>query len=534
MLRARVPLVALVAAVCLGAIVTLLGIFVAGGFDGGKPARAATVPAADPTEQPTRGAPGGRSWSALYAARIRGVVTVFVDVGSGNVLPSGSGFVADAGRGLIITNSHVVTNSGDAKDPRRVQTYGPIYVQRADGSRTTADIVGYDLFDDIAILHYDPNRLRMPTVPMGNSATVRVGDPVAAVGAPFSYPESLSAGVVSQIGTQIIAPASVCFRTTDAIQTDAPINPGNSGGPLFDTAGRVIGVNSQVEGNGSGVAFAVPINAARRTLDEISATGNAHYAWLGVGAITLTPDIRNALGLRPSAGAQVTFVEGRSAAARAGISPGSQTVLVEGRIVHAHGDVISGFDGKAVRTLTDLQRDVAAKRPGDRVTDRVVARQRAEARVDRARRAQPDRSRGLRRHRRRRSLIRWSDVTVTPLVRYRPPFDAASRPRRAQEPRRLPLACGASARGRDQRARVGAPGHARAAPVRDGVRRRGRRDPVHARPADARCRARDRLARDLRARRVLRRDQGDAQRAAGRPGRAHRRAARRSSGTTTR
>jgi 2-alkenal reductase len=371
MLRARVPLAALVAAVCLGAIVTLLIVFAVGGFDSGKAQSVATVPAVDPTERPVTAAGGGRSWSALYAARSKGVVTVFVDIGGGDVRSSGAGFVADASRGLIITNSHVVTNSDRATDPRQVQPYGPIYVQRADGSRVLASILGYDLFDDIAILHYDPNRLPMPAVPMGDSTTVRVGDPVAAIGAPFHHSESLSAGVVSQIGSQIIAPASVCFLTTDAIQTDAAINPGNSGGPLFNAAGRVIGVNSQIDegvSGGSGVAFAVPINAARRTLDEISATGHARYAWLGVGAVTLTPDIRIALGLRPTSGAQVTFVDPRSAAARAGITPGSRTVPVEGRIVHADGDVISGFDGKPVTTLTDLQRDVAAKRPGDRVT----------------------------------------------------------------------------------------------------------------------------------------------------------------------
>ena len=94
----------------------------------------------------------------------------------------------------------------------------------------------------------------------------------------------------------------------------------------------------------------------------------SRYAWLGVGALTLTSDIRSALGLRPTSGAQVTFVDPRSAAARAGITPGSRTVPVDGRIVHADGDVISAFDGKPVKTLTDLQRDVAAKRPGDRVT----------------------------------------------------------------------------------------------------------------------------------------------------------------------
>jgi 2-alkenal reductase len=371
--RSRVPLAAIIVAAALGAIVTLLVVFAFGGFDSGKTARAAITPGAEQLAKLTAGA-GGRSWSALYAAHINGVVTVFVDVGHGDVESSGSGFVANASRGLIITNSHVVTTSDVAKDPRKVLVYGPIYVQRADGARAPANIVGYDLFDDIAILHYDPSRLPMPEVPMGNSATVHVGDPVAAIGAPWGHAESLSAGIVSQIGTQIIAPASVCFRTIDGIQTDASINPGNSGGPLFDAAGEVVGVNSQIEEGdsgsdaGTGVAFAVPINAARRSLNEISANGHVRYAWLGVGAITLTSDIRSTLGIRPASGAQVTFVDPRSAAAQAGITPGLRTVPIEGRVVHADGDVITALDGKPVKTVTDLQHDVAAKRPGDHVT----------------------------------------------------------------------------------------------------------------------------------------------------------------------
>jgi serine protease Do len=179
--------------------------------------------------------------------------------------------------------------------------------------------------------------------------------------------------VVSQVGTQIIAPASVCFRTTDAIQTDAAINPGNSGGPLFDSAGQVIGVTSQIDAAnsdstaGSGVAFAVPVDAVRRSLQQISATGTVEYPFLGVGANTLTPDIVAAYHLKARYGAQVAFVDPRSGAAQAGISPGQHAVALDGRQVHVDGDVIVEFAGKPVRTLADLQRDVAVRRPGDRV-----------------------------------------------------------------------------------------------------------------------------------------------------------------------
>ena len=154
---------------------------------------------------------------------------------------------------------------------------------------------------------------------------MRIGDPVAAIGAPFGQVESLSAGVVSQIATQIRAPAAVCFFTPDAIQTDAAINPGNSGGPLFNAAGRVIAVNSQIDTGGggdanTGVAFAVPINAAKRSLHEISTTGRVRYAWLGVGGVTLTPDIVSALQL-PAARARWSRSSTRGAPRR---GPGSR------------------------------------------------------------------------------------------------------------------------------------------------------------------------------------------------------------------
>ena len=360
--RARVLVAALVAASCLGSLLTLGIVYAAGGFE-----RTKVEIRSSPS---VSGTPSGKALAsyaaAVYRAHVRSVVTVLVDTGKGDVQLSGSGFVADARRGLILTASHVVTSSADAKDPRDVQQYGPVYVMRVDGARAPATIVGFDLFDDIAVLHYDPTLLALPTAPLGDSATVRVGDLVAAIGAPFGQVESLSAGVVSQIGNQIVAPAAVCFRTTDALQTDAAINPGNSGGPLFDSAGKVVGVNSQLEG--SGVAFAVPIDAAQRSLAEIVRTGHVSYAWLGVSALTLTPDIVRALQLRPTSGAQVTFVDPRSAAAKAGISPGAGTTSVNGRTVHTDGDVIVAFAGTPVRTLQDLQHAVAAKRPGDRVS----------------------------------------------------------------------------------------------------------------------------------------------------------------------
>ena len=373
MSRARVPLPVLVLAAVLGSALTVGVVYLAGGFDD-KTVEAPAVPTSTTAVPPLAGTGGTSFAGAVYAARVPSVVTVLVDQGKDGVQTSGSGFVVDGKRGLIVTASHVVTSSASAEDPRDVEPYGPIYVMRSDGARAPATIVGYDLFDDIAVLHYDPELLPMPATPLGDSSRVRIGDPVAAIGAPFQQVESLSAGIVSQIATQIRAPAAVCFFTPDAIQTDAAINPGNSGGPLFNAAGRVIAVNTQIDtgsdGNdaNTGVAFAVPINAAKRSLREISTTGHVRYAWLGVGGITLTPDIVSALQLPASSGTLVSFVDPRSAAAQAGITPGAATTPINGREVHTDGDVIVAFAGKPVRTLQDLQRGVAAKRPGDRVT----------------------------------------------------------------------------------------------------------------------------------------------------------------------
>ena len=160
----------------------------------------------------------------------------------------------------MLTSAHVVTTAGQGGgQAKRAHT---IYVQFSDGDRVPARIVGYDLFDDVA---RDPGRPEAPPlrpVPLGNSARVVVGEPVAAIGSPFGNADSLSVGVVSAIRRSIPS-LTTRYDLIDAIQTDAPINHGNSGGPLFDAHGRVIGINAQIRSSGGssgfeGVGFAVP------------------------------------------------------------------------------------------------------------------------------------------------------------------------------------------------------------------------------------------------------------------------------------
>ncbi len=167
------------------------------------------------------------------------------------------------------------------------------------GERVSAEVVGFDPFDDVGLLKVDPAEQRLDPVPLGDSSSVVVGDPVAAIGSPFGQTTSLSVGVVSATERSIASLTST-FDLVDAIQTDTPINRGNSGGPLFDARGRVIGINAQIRsdsGTAEGVGFAVPINSAKRSMEQLIATGEVRYAWVGVSTQTVTPAMAEQLGL---------------------------------------------------------------------------------------------------------------------------------------------------------------------------------------------------------------------------------------------
>src|SRR5919109_388740 len=175
---------------------------------------------------------------------------------------------------------------------------GHVYVEFADRDRVSARVVGWDVFDDVGLLKVDPKEHRVAPVPLGDSSAIVVGEPVAAIGAPFGNADSLATGVVSAIHRSINSLTS-SFSVPDAIQTDAPINHGNSGGPLFDARGRVIGINAQIRsdsGNAEGVGFAVPIDAARRSMEQLIATGRVLYPYVGVNTQDLTPSAAEHFG----------------------------------------------------------------------------------------------------------------------------------------------------------------------------------------------------------------------------------------------
>jgi S1-C subfamily serine protease len=308
---------------------------------------------------------------AIYKEEAPGVVTVIslfggdsledLDDASGGV---GSGFVLN-GEGEIATNAHVVT-TGKVPDLREART---VYVEFADGNQVEADVKGYDPESDVALLHVDPKGLTLRPLPLGSSEKVQVGTPVAAIGSPFSERQSLSVGVVSAVDRSISG--LTAFQIAGAIQTDAAINPGNSGGPLVDPDGKVIGINQQIKtntGGGEGVGFAVPVDVAKRSLEQLRSDGEVSYAYLGVETVSIYPQLRERFDLPVGKGAWVQDVVDDGPADDAGVRGGADRETVfQVRGYHSGGDVITSIDGRPVDDPDDLSRAVALLDPGETV-----------------------------------------------------------------------------------------------------------------------------------------------------------------------
>jgi S1-C subfamily serine protease len=315
----------------------------------------------------------------IYRRRSPGVVTVVSYFGAPTSPDAsagqGSGFVV-AADGTVLTNAHVVTTAGEGS-PGTAKRAQRVYVQFADGDRVTARIVGVDLYDDVAVLRIDPKQHPLDPVPLGDSDRVVVGQPVAAIGSPFGNTNSLSVGVVSAIRRSIPS-LTTRFNLIDAIQTDAPINHGNSGGPLFDARGEAIGINAQIRSSGSGsgfegVGFAVPINSAKRSLDQLVRTGHVSYAYVGVSTEDLVPAVARRFGYAVRHGALVDAITPGSPAAKAGLVAGNRDAIVDGLDVRIGGDAIVAINGMPVENGEDVVRIVAERLvPGETARFAVV------------------------------------------------------------------------------------------------------------------------------------------------------------------
>jgi S1-C subfamily serine protease len=305
--------------------------------------------------------------AGIYRSRVAGVVTIFAiyEGGSGAAQEAqGSGFVVSR-KGYVLTNSHVITNAGDTG---AVRAASRLYVEFQDGDRVPAKIVGWDVFDDVGVIKIDPSQHALKPVPLGDSRSVVVGEPVAAIGSPFGNENSITVGVVSATHRAIRSLTSE-YNLVDAIQTDAPINHGNSGGPLFDARGRVIGINAQIRsdsGTAEGVGFAVPIDSAKRSLEQLVAAGHVLYAYVGITTEDLIPAIAKRLRYPVTHGAVIASVRSGSPGAVAGLRGGNANQDVLGTQFRSGGDVIVGIDGVPVRSAEDVVRVVAERlSPGD-------------------------------------------------------------------------------------------------------------------------------------------------------------------------
>jgi 2-alkenal reductase len=327
------------------------------------------TPAANPVEgdaaKPLVG--NGFDASEIYEKRAAGVVTIYAvfGTGGGQQLTSeaqGSGFVV-SDDGYVLTNSHVITTAGETDETQTPEAASRVYVQYRDGERDAAQIIGWDLYDDVGLLKVDPANHPVHPVPLGDSGTVVVGEPVAAIGSPFGQESSLSVGVVSATERSIDSLTS-SYDLIDAIQTDAPINRGNSGGPMFNAHGEVVGINAQIRsesGTAEGVGFAVPINAAKRSMEQLIQTGRVRYAWLGITTQTVTPRMARQFDYGAEKGAAVQEVVDGSPAERAGLRGGGEEREYQGVSVLIGGDLIVAMDGEPVDSAEDVVRAVTQR-----------------------------------------------------------------------------------------------------------------------------------------------------------------------------
>lgn len=248
----------------------------------------------------------------------------------------GSGFIVSAD-GIILTNAHVVEGADQ------------VSVKLTDKREFKATVLGVDKPTDIAVLKIEATNL--PIVPLGDPAQTEVGDWVLAIGSPFGFENSVTAGIVSAKSRSLPDEGYVPF-----LQTDVAINPGNSGGPLINMRGEVVGINSQIysrSGGFQGISFAIPIDEAVRVADQLKANGRVTRGRIGVQIDQVSKDVAESLGLGQPRGALVRGVEANSPASRAGVEP---------------GDIILKFDGKAIEKSLDLPRLVGNTKPGTRST----------------------------------------------------------------------------------------------------------------------------------------------------------------------
>lgn len=352
-----------------GGLVTALFIFAGMSFVGDEVGDVNINEAPSP-EGETGGDVEGAAGGSLDGPTVEEVYTrdgpgvVSVDVSSEQGPGGGSGFVLDE-NGHIVTNQHVVDGAGS------------VSVSFSDGERRAAEVIGEDPSTDIAIIRTEAPEDALQPLTLGDSDSVRVGEPVIAIGNPLNVGTSATTGIVSGLERPIKAPNN--YTINNAVQTDAAINPGSSGGPLLDARGTVIGVNSQIQsqtGSFQGVGFAVPINTVKGVVEQLITTGEVDHGYIGVQMFEagveeiatysgLSPEELSEQYDMPENGAIVADVSEGGPADEAGIQGGEIEEIEE--IPVPRGDVITEVDGARVSGADDVISVVNSLEPGDAV-----------------------------------------------------------------------------------------------------------------------------------------------------------------------
>jgi S1-C subfamily serine protease len=358
------------AASLLGGLIALGGVAMTGDLGGGTTTVVRTSPT--PTAAVAPVADDGRlTVSEIYARAAPGVVQI-TSTTTASENPSlapfdqqavpqqalGSGFVIDK-TGHIVTNYHVIEGAEQ------------IEVSFSNRDTLSAKIVGSDPSTDIAVLRVQSSSRGLAPLAFGNSDTVRVGDPVVAIGNPFGLRRTATAGIVSAVQERTIT-APNGYPIDHVIQTDAQINSGNSGGPLLSARGEVIGVNSQIaRADGStgnvGIGFAIPSNTVKAVVAQLTATGKVDRAFLGISGSTVTAELARVFRLPVDEGVLIEGVTEGSAAAKAGLRGGSTDVVVAGESHVLGGDVIVAVGGRRVGSTDELRDVLARHKPGQTV-----------------------------------------------------------------------------------------------------------------------------------------------------------------------